>query len=140
MSYATVSRIGELYYRETIIEQTEGQQVDLGATIRLVGRMLKYAAKVYQRFPYRGRLVVEYKLVLVEEMQLTARDMMERIRILRNSKHIVGPGQKNVKREIDTEDFKDLNAQTAIVVNDLLRALELGLPEQTISELAKKYS
>ncbi len=137
VSYAAVSRTGELYYSETMIEQSG---IDLGATIRLVGRMLEYAARVYQKFPLRGRLAVEYKLALVEEMELTLSDMLERIVILRNSKHIVSPVPKSVRREIDTEDFKDLNGQAVLVVNDLLRALELGLPAPTVSGLVTKYS
>ena len=136
-TFAAVSRVGELYYGEAISNPVA---LDIGETIRLVGRMLKYAAAIYQRFPFRGHLTIEYRLLLTKQMELTLSETLERLRVLGNATHKVNPGQTLTKREIDTEDLTDLHGQASLLVNDLLRAFQLSVSTPSIIDLVKKYS
>jgi pyrimidine deaminase RibD-like protein len=137
LTFAAVSRVGELYYGETRLESVG---LDLGASIRLVGHMFRYAAAIYRRYPYRGRLIVEYRLVLNEPMELTLSEILERLSVLGNSKPIVSQGSKSVKSEIDTEALANLHGQVVPLVNDLLRTLGVSIPTSLVNALVKKYS
>lgn len=65
--FAKVTREGIIYYREPI----KGDSIYIGQTINVVGKMLEYAQKVYDRFNYRGLCIVKLELENIKGMPLT---------------------------------------------------------------------
>lgn len=67
--FAKITKEGVIYYREPIGNELGG--VHIGRTIRVVGEMLEYARKVYERFKYSGACVVKLELGNIKGMRLS---------------------------------------------------------------------
>ena len=67
--FAKVTREGVIYYREPIPNENGG--VHIGRTIKVVGDMLEYARRVYERFKYDGSCIVKLELGNIKGMCLT---------------------------------------------------------------------
>ena len=70
--FAKVTKEGVIYYREPIGNERGG--VHVGITITVIGEMLEYARKIYERFKYSGTSIVKLELGNIRGMQLTLGD------------------------------------------------------------------
>ncbi len=111
ISYAS----GEMYYGE-LIRGVNG--VNLGKTVIIVYAMMDYAQRAYERFDYKGELLVELKVGNVKGLPL----MDDSIIGLLGETYATDDNEIIVRRTMNAKDLKGPTHYVAAVITEFCRA------------------
>jgi hypothetical protein len=129
--YAEVSFAGEVYYGETF---PKGDHLVVIRFVEILAQSLDYAVRIYKHFGYKGRVVIELKLLLPELRGWYLADMGIKALFSRAYK----PGESEIRVE-RTVGFNDLTKDAVRILADMLvefcRAFGFSFDEGE----AKKY-
>lgn len=136
ISYAEVTRWGEIYYGE-IIPNQDGLNIE--ATLRIVPSMLQFASKIYDHFHYAGTMLVQFKAANIMQLRLTTNDWGFKS-IIRMGKGVSDRNETKIDRRIGTSDLaSDLKSQAVAMVNLILRSFGIAIDDDAIQQIVERF-